>query len=184
MSDCLQREADSRIILHISNCIQTVSINVYVLANNTDVVALLMAFIPDFLKINAGAQVILICGVCTNKYCMSINVIAESITLESFKQLLFLHALSGSDCTSSFFHVRKVKFWNSWFVNQDVPETIIRLGDCPSLSSRKEDINVIKRFIFLYYDGCNFFQLVWLGMKSSSIDKIQTFDLYPRQELL
>ena len=110
MSDCLQREADSRIILHISNCIQTVSINVYVRANNTDVVALLMAFIPDFLKINAGAQVILICGVCTNKYCMSINVIAESITLESCKQLLFLHALSGSDYTSSFFHVRKVKF--------------------------------------------------------------------------
>ena len=90
---------------------------------------------------------------------MSINVIAESITLESFKQLLFLHALSGSDYTSSFFHVRKVKFWNSWFVNQDLPETIIRLGDCPSLSSRKEDINVIKRFIFLYYDGCNCFSI-------------------------
>ena len=51
-------------------------INVYVQTNHTDAVSLLVAFMPDFLKINA--QVIAICGVGTHKYCMSINVIAES----------------------------------------------------------------------------------------------------------
>ena len=114
----------------------------------------------DFLKINADAQVIVICGVGTHKYCMLINVIADSITFERCKEPLFLHALSGSDYTSSFFHVGKVKFWNSWLIKQDVLETFIQLGDCPSLPLREEDINVIEKFIIsLYCDDCNCFSI-------------------------
>ena len=69
-------------------------VNVYVQTNVTNVIVLFLAFMPDFLKINAGAQVIAICGIGTHKYCMSINVIAKSITLEWCKELLFLHVLS------------------------------------------------------------------------------------------
>ena len=97
-------------------------INVHFRTNDTDVVVLLRHFTPHFLKINADSPVIVICGVGTQKYCMLINVIAESITLERCKEILFLYALSGSDCTSSYFQVGKVKFWNSWLVNQDVLE--------------------------------------------------------------
>ena len=61
---------------------------------------------------------------------MPISVTAESITLERCKELLFFHAFSGSDYMSSFFHVGKVKFWNSCLVNQDVPEIFVCLGDC------------------------------------------------------
>ena len=109
-SDSSQPEADSRTILHVSNCIQIGLINFYVRTNDTDVVVLLIVFMPDFLKIKDGAQVIAIRGVGTHKHYMSINVIAESVTLERCKELLFLHALSGSDYTSSFFHARKVKW--------------------------------------------------------------------------
>ena len=101
----------------------------------------------DFLKINAGAQVVAMYGVGNHKYCMSIDVIAESITLERCKEPLFLHILSGSYYMSSFFHIGKVKFWNSWLVNQDVPETFMCLGNCPNLPLREEDIVVIERLI-------------------------------------
>ena len=133
-------------------------INVYV---DTDVVVLLVAFILDFLKINVDAQVIVICDARTQKYCMSINVIAKTITLERCKELLFLHVLlSWSDYTSNFFHVGKVKLWNSWSVNQDLPETFIRLGDWPSLQLIEEDINVIEKFVIsLYCDDCNCFSI-------------------------
>ena len=57
-------------------------INVYNRKNGTDVVVLLVAFVPDFLKINGGAKVIAICGVGSHKYCMLINVIDESIPLQ------------------------------------------------------------------------------------------------------
>ena len=68
MSDGFQPEADSRIILHVSNCILMGLLNVYVRTNDTDMVFLLIAFMPDFLKINAGAQAIAICGIGTHKY--------------------------------------------------------------------------------------------------------------------
>ena len=64
-------------------------INVYVQTNDTDVVVLLVAFMLDFLKINAGAQMIAIYGVGTHKYNMSISVIAESITLERCKEFSY-----------------------------------------------------------------------------------------------
>ena len=48
MSGSSQPEADSRIILHVSNFIQMGLINVYVWTNNTDVFALLIAFMADF----------------------------------------------------------------------------------------------------------------------------------------
>ena len=60
-------------------------INVYLRTNQADVVIFLLAFIPDFLKINTVTEVTEICGVGTHKYCMSVNVIAESITLERCK---------------------------------------------------------------------------------------------------
>ena len=44
-------------------------INVYVRTNDTDVVVLLIAFMPDVSKINAGAQVIAVYGIGTHKYC-------------------------------------------------------------------------------------------------------------------
>ena len=62
MSDCSQSQADSRIILHFSNCIQMDLINVYMF-EQTVLMWLLIAFMSYFLKINAGAQVIAICGV-------------------------------------------------------------------------------------------------------------------------
>ena len=85
-------------------------------------------------------------------------MIAESITLDICKELIFLHALSGSDCMLSFFPVRKVKLSNSWLVNQDLPEAFTHLGNCPSLLLREEHINVIERLIIpLCYDNSNWF---------------------------
>ena len=103
---------------------------------------------------------------------MSINVIAESITLERCKEILFLYALSGSDYMTHFFQITKVKFWNPWLVNQDVPETFIHLGDCPSLSLKEGDM-LWKDLSFLFVMMILIaFQLIWLGMKSSNIAKM------------
>ena len=45
-------------------------------------------------------------------------------------------------------------------MNQDLPVTFIRLGNCANLPVREEDINVIKRFsVSLYDDDCNCFSI-------------------------
>ena len=116
---------------------------------------------------------------------MSINMIAESITLERCKELLFLYALSGSDYTSSFFHVKKVKFWNSWLVNQDVPETFIHLGDCPSLPLREGGIDVMERLIIsLCYDDSNCFSIDLARYEIFKYRKNIEIQFYCRQKML
>ena len=150
-----------------------------------DVLVLDVAFIPVFLTINTVVQVIVICGVGTHKECMSINVIGESITLERCKELLFLYVLSGSEYTSSFYHIRKVKFWNSWLVNQDVPQTFIRLGDCPSFPLREGDINFMERLIIsLCYDGSNFFLIDLARYEIFKYRKNMEIQFYRRQRML
>lgn len=116
-------------------------IHVYVWKIDTDVVVLLVAFTPEFLKIKAGAQVIATCGVATGKYCILINVIAESITLERCEELLSLHALLVSNYRSSYFHVIKVKLMVS---EPGHTKDIYLFGWLPS---REEDINVVERLV-------------------------------------
>ena len=116
---------------------------------------------------------------------MSINVIGESITLERCKELLFLYVLSGSEYTSSFYHIRKVKFWNSWLVNQDVPQTFIRLSDCPSFPLREGDINFMERLIIsLCYDGSNFFLIDLARYEIFKYRKNMEIQFYRRQRML
>ena len=82
---------------------------------------------------------------------LSINVIADHISLERCKELLFLHALSGSDYTSSFYQVGKVKFWNSWLSNTDISQTFLTFSDSPSLPLSDEALHVVERFIVSLY---------------------------------
>ena len=78
--------------------------------NDTDIVGIVVAYMPDFLEIDSNARVIVVSGVGFNASCISVNAVAAYIGLKLCKELLFLHYLSGRDYTSSFFHVRKVKF--------------------------------------------------------------------------
>ena len=112
-------------------------------------------------------------------------MIAESITLEKCKKLLFLYALSGSDYRSTFFHIRKLKFWNSWLVNQNVPETFIRLGDCPSIQLREGDINVMERLIIsLCYDDSSCFLIDLARYEILNYLKNMEIKFYRQQKML
>ena len=57
----------------------------------------------------------------------------------------------------SFFPIRKVKLWNSWLVNQDLPEAFTCLGNCPSLLLREERIVIERLIIPLCYDNSYWF---------------------------
>ena len=47
-------EADTRTILHAFSCVQSVIKVIYVQANDTDAVAILVAYMPNFLEINSN----------------------------------------------------------------------------------------------------------------------------------
>ena len=53
MSHSSHSEAYTRIILHAFPCVQSVIKVIYVQANDTNVVAILVAYMPNFLEINS-----------------------------------------------------------------------------------------------------------------------------------
>ena len=114
MSDSSHSEADRRIILHVFSCIHSALKDIYVQTNETDVMVILLAYMPDFLEIDSNVQVSVMSGVGFNTSFISVNLIGAYIQLKRCKESLLLHFLSGCDYTSSCFHVGKVTFWDVW----------------------------------------------------------------------
>ena len=108
MSDSSHSEAaDTRIIFHFFSCVHNGLKYIYVQTNDTDVVAILVAYMPDFLEIDCSVQVSAVSGVGFNTSCMSVNAIAAHIELKWCKELLYLHSLQVVIILHSFFTSKK-----------------------------------------------------------------------------
>ena len=147
MSDSLYSEADTRIILHVFCCVHSGLKDTYVRTIDTDVVVILVAYMPDFLEIGGNV----LSGVGLNTSCISVNAIAAYMGLKRCKELLFLHYLSGCDYTLSFFHVGKVKFWDAWLKNSVVSKTFLLYSNRPTLPLTEENLKVIESFLVSLY---------------------------------
>ena len=55
--------------------------NIYMRTNDTDVVAILVAYMPDFLEIDSNLQVSVVCGFGFNTSCIFANAIVAYIGL-------------------------------------------------------------------------------------------------------
>ena len=123
ISDSSHSEADTRIILHFFSCVHSRLKDIYVQTNDEDAVIILVAYMPDFLKIGSNMRVSVMSGVRFNTSIISVNAIAAYIGLNRSKNCCFCSlslslslSLSGCDYTSSFYHVGKVKFWDAWLL--------------------------------------------------------------------
>ena len=154
MSDSSHLEADTRIILHVFSRVHSGLKYIYVRTNDTDVVVILVAYMPDFLEIDSNVRVSVLSGVGFNTNCISVNAIAAYIGLKRCKELLFLHSLSGYDHTSSFFHVGKVKFWDALLINSVASEAFLQYSNRPTLPLAEKNLKVIESFVVSLYVRC------------------------------
>ena len=86
MSNCSHPEAIQKSYF---SCIQSGMKDIYVSSNDTDVVVILVAYMPDFLKINNEVCISSVCGVGVNIYTLSINATADYMGIMRCKELLF-----------------------------------------------------------------------------------------------
>ena len=89
MSNCSHPEADTKIILHVFSCIQSGMKDIYVHLIDTDIVVILVEYMPDFLKINNEVCISSVCAVGVNIYTLSINAITDYVGIVRCKKLLF-----------------------------------------------------------------------------------------------
>ena len=109
--DELHEEADNRMILHVKDmmaqnhckCIQLRTVD-------TDVVVIALAFMPYLINYNNEVEIWIDFGKGDHRRLISLNQSFESLGHSLSKALLFFHAFTGCDSTSSFFG-RTKSYW-------------------------------------------------------------------------
>ena len=109
MSDSPHSEVDTRVILHVSSCVHSGLKYIYVWTNDTDVLVILVAYVPDFLDIDSNVLVSVISGVGFNTSCKSVNAIAAYVGLKSANHCWFCTIFQVVIIHQAFFTLEK---WN------------------------------------------------------------------------
>ena len=138
---------DYRIISHIFHAISKGFTMTTVYCNDTDIVVIILAFLPMLLQASPQIQVF----IHHDSEVLNLNNMCANLGIENCRMLLFLHAFSGCDYTPSFFGVGKTKFFDEMVKNIDrYRHTFTELSLNPS-NVRAEQLKVIQKFVFASY---------------------------------
>ena len=147
---CRQEEADTKVIVHVSNCLSHGFRSISVKTVDTDVVTLILAH-PSVLPYPNEIEVDFGFGKKRKYY--GINEISEKLSLDDQKGILFFHAFTESDMTISFFKITKPTRWKLWRENTFISKTF-----CSSPQKIEEvDFENLERFVCIAYDMQNRF---------------------------
>ena len=148
-----QEEADTKIIVHVLNCIPTGFKNVMIKTVDTDVVTLLLAYFPEF-ELPNEIEVDLGFGKYRRYY--NINKISSQITNEQRSGLLFFYMFTGCDITSAFYSISKAAWWKTCCKNPFITRIFRKLSWTPH-QVNDEDFQYLERFVCSAYDiQCRF----------------------------
>ena len=143
-----QEETDTKIIVHLSDCIRSGHDNVIVNTAYTDVVTLVLAYQPYFKR---PCHIIIDFNFGSNRGFYDINKIGCSIPTDVLPGLMFFYVFTGSDVTSSFYQLSKVTWWNLWCNNIFITPVFSKLSWTPRAIT-ESDFTDIERFVCMAYD--------------------------------
>ena len=111
--DALHEEADNRILVHVKDMmVQNDCKSLRIRTIDTDVVVIMLTFMPYLMFHDSGVEVLIDFGTGDHRRIISLNRSLDSLGYSLTKALLFFHAFTGCDSTSSFFGKTKTFCFN------------------------------------------------------------------------
>lgn len=152
LSPCSHEEADTRMVLHLSNIVNEGYSKIIIRTVDTDVLVLVTAAYHD-LNENCRQEIEFWVAFGTGKHMRFIpaHEIAIALGKERCLALPFFHAFTGCDTVSSFGGRGKRKAFETWNIYPDVTYAFLALSYCPSDIS-KPCMDRLERFVILLYD--------------------------------
>ena len=144
-----QDEADTRIILHLWHAVENGHTAAYVRTVDSDIVVLCIHFFP---KLQGLLELWVGYGKGKHFSVLPIHQICQQLSPQVCKAILFFHAYTGSDLTSSFKDIGKKTAWNAWTNDNAVTETMVELTTNPQMF--KEDsahMQILEKFTVRLY---------------------------------
>ena len=142
-------EADYRIVTHLPDAIKC-GYTSTLRGNDTDILVILMAFMPTFLQRSPNFQLRYIGGP-DGSDTYDVNVICSNLGVERCRGLLFFHAFTGCDYISSFYRIGKKKFFDLFLVDKSCDDVFNELSCAPSSDITEQQIDVICKFVLKAY---------------------------------
>ena len=145
IAPCTHEEADSHMLLHVSNAARNGHHKIMIQTVNTDVVVLVVAVAQT---LQPEDELWLAFGTGKNFRYLAAHEIAAGLGPEKARALPVFHALTGCDTVSSFVgHGKKT----AWAVFPELTHALLKLSSAPNDISQ-EVMATIERFIILLYD--------------------------------
>ena len=148
-----KEEVDTKIIVHVKNCLLNSFRNLVVQTVDTNVLTLLLAHL-SLLDSPYEIEVDINFGKDRRHY--KINDICWRITPKQEFALLFFFTFTGCDIISSLFDISKSTWWNVWHQNAYITETFTKLSWTPD-KVEENDLNLIEKYVCAAYDPHNGF---------------------------
>ena len=174
LSPCNQEEADTRLILHVSDAAKCGFTKAMIRTVDTDVVIIAISFFEQLQL----SELWISFGVGKHLRYLPIHSISREIGQEKSKALLAFHALTGCDQTSTFANRGKKTAWDVWSTLSELTPVLVDLGNRPTLPMVNDSMATIERYVILMYDrtssstSVNEARKVLFTRKGRSIDNI------------
>jgi hypothetical protein len=153
MQSCSHEEADTRIVVHLMNALETGSKIFSIRTVDTDVLIILIGKFHDIQAQIPFQDIWVMFGSGKNLVYHSIRNICNHLGVSKSKALPFFHAFTGSDTTSAFRGKGKKTAWNTWQAFSAVTEIFMDFSTNPFKQINKDspELNVLQRFVVNMY---------------------------------
>ena len=147
-------EADNRMICHISHMIDSGMSRIAVRTADTDVIFILLGFMSQFYNNDNRIKIFCDFGTGDHREVIPIHSMHQRLGEEICLGILFFHAFTGCDSTSSFFEMTKKKWFERWLscpMSDKVTTAFQQLSWLPSEETIMRNLDTIKEFISFVY---------------------------------
>ncbi len=146
IAPCSHEEADSRIMVHLADCVSRGHSKITIRTTDTDVVVLAVS---SMCHLNIE-ELWIAFGTGKSFRYIGAHIIFSNIGLQRAKALPMFHSLTGCDTVSFFAGHGKKSCWDVWKVYPQLTDALIRLAHAPEKMSADE-FDTIQRFVVLLY---------------------------------
>lgn len=148
LQPCSHEEADTRILLHVKDAMNSGYKDIMIRTVDTDVVVIAIAHFRDVEKIE---NMWIAFGTGKEFRYIPVHEVARSIGPDMAKALPFFHAVTGCDTTSYFANHGKKSALATWLAWPEITETFTALSSQVSPTLPRDVMKQLERYVVLLY---------------------------------
>lgn len=154
MPPCDHEEADTRIVVHLQDALESGCTACLVRTVDTDVLVILIGKYHFLASKYPSADIWVAFGSGKNFLFLHINAICSTLGKEKSTALPVFHSFTGCDTTSSFFGKGKKSVWEAWGAYTEVTDAFNFIVEHPhaQITVDCQEFQMLERFTVVIYD--------------------------------